>query len=162
MNTKRTTGLAACVLGMLATSADAAQYHVYFVGSEARAIQAGTMIQPAGYVGAPGVAPVAPLSAPPIAAGYVSPAACPAPGACAAPLAAAQTGPYHGAGTPNQIVTFLHPYTNQAITIPLTLPVGRPKIVTKSDRIIYDYGLFSQKVIVKFLPDGLVDVIYRG
>ena len=63
---------------------------------------------------------------------------------------------------PNQIVTFLHPYTNQAITVPLTLPVGRPRIVTRSDRIIYNYGLFSHRVVVKFLRNGQVEVNYRG
>lgn len=67
-----------------------------------------------------------------------------------------------GAGVPNQIVTFLHPYTNQAVTVPLTLPVGKPRIVTRSDRIIYDYGLFRDKVVVIFRPGGLVEVVYRG
>lgn len=67
-----------------------------------------------------------------------------------------------GAGVPNQIVTFLHPFTNQAVTIPLTLPVGKPRIVTRRDRIIYDYGLLRDKVVVIFRPDGLVEVAYRG
>lgn len=78
------------------------------------------------------------------------------------PLAPVPGSDYHGAGVPNQIVTFLHPFTNRAVTVPLTLPTGRPTIRTRGDRIIYDYGLFSYKVIVHFLNDGEVEVIYRG
>jgi hypothetical protein len=69
---------------------------------------------------------------------------------------------HFGAGVPNQIVTFLHPYTDKAITIPLTLPVGQPRIVVQRSRIVYDYGLFRQKVIVNFYPEGLVEVVYRS
>lgn len=85
-----------------------------------------------------------------------------APYVTPAPPAAANSSRDYGAGTPNQIVTFLHPYTNKAITVPLTLPVGRPNVITRSDRIIFDYGLFSHKVVVRFLPNGLVEVRYRG
>jgi hypothetical protein len=152
VNARAVFGFATLSLLTIGSAAHAAQYRIYFVGSEARAIQSASMVRPAGYVGVPAAADPANLSVP-----AAPTAVCPTPGACPAP-----SSQYHGAGTPNQIVTFLHPYTNQAITIPLTLPVGRPKIVTKSDRIIYDYGLFSHKVIVKFLPNGLVEVIYRG
>jgi hypothetical protein len=118
----------------------AGQYRIYFVGSEARAIEATQGVRPAGYVGIP-----------------TNPANL-------GNLPAAQSMPrlFHGAGTPNQIVTFLHPYTNKAISIPLTLPVGRPRVDILSDRVVYNYGLFSYKVVVRFLPNGLVEVTYKG
>ena len=80
--------------------------------------------------------------------------------ATAARVPGGSASAHHGAGIPNQIVTFLHPYTCKAITIPLTLPVGRPTIITRSDRIIYHYGL-CDRVVVKFLPNGMVEVRYK-
>lgn len=121
------------------TFAWAAQYRILYQGSETLALQS---------------------SGPGQMSGYVAPAA---PGNLADNCPTCVTGPStKGAGTPNQIVTFLHPYTNKAITVPLTLPVGRPTIITRSDRIIYSYGLFSYRVVVKFLPNGQVEVRYRG
>ena len=70
----------------------------------------------------------------------------------------------HGAGTPNAIVTFLHPYTNKAVTVPMTLPVGKPKLITREDRVIYDYGSFGwigRYIVVRFYPDGTVRVNYH-
>lgn len=122
-------------------SAIAGQYRIYFVGSEARAIQSSQEVRPAGYVGL--AADPANLSNPPAAV----------PG---------MPRLFHGAGTPNQIVTFLHPYTNQAISVPLTLPVGRPRVDILSDRVVYNYGFFSYKVVVRFLRNGLVEVTYKG
>lgn len=139
-----------------------AGYRIYFQGSEVLAQQSGAVRQ-ATFVAptSPAVVPAAPLPAGALPAQAVPAdpnnlsATCPqcVPGGSAAP--------HHGAGVPNQIVTFLHPYTNKAITVPLTLPVGRPNIVIRNDRVIYDYGLFSHKVIVKFLSNGLVEVIYK-
>lgn len=125
----------------IASAANASQFRVQFQGSEAIAIA--SPARPAGYLG---VAPAAPgnLSAP-----------CPT----CVPGGTASTN--YGAGVPNQIVTFLHPYTGQAITLPLTLPAGKPRIVTKSDRIVYDYGLFGYRVVVKFLPNGRAEVVYN-
>ena len=93
------------------------------------------------------------------ASGYVAPGG---PNNLANDCPTCEQGPSTKGGAPNQIVTFLHPYTNKAITVPLTLPVGRPTIITRSDRIIYSYGLFSQRIVVKFLPNGQVEVRYRG
>jgi hypothetical protein len=138
-------GAAALAAVACATPAIAGTYRIYFRGSEALAIQsAGVPSAPpvAGYIGAPVTAPPTTTVAP----------------ACAT---CAPAPPNHGAGVPNQIVTFLHPYTGKAITVPLTLPVGKPTIVTRSDRIIYNYGLFSQKVVVRFLENGEVEVKYR-
>ena len=141
----------------------------YFIGSTQLAAQAGG-ISPAGYQAPnalpPGAMPVnsiggavgqqvAPIpAAPTVGVAAVAGRACPTcvPGGTASAN--------FGAGVPNQIVTFLHPYTNQAISVPLTLPVGKPTIVTKRDRIVYSYGLF-RKVVVIFRPQGRVEVVYK-
>jgi hypothetical protein len=117
---------------------------VLFQGSDAVAMASATG-QSAGYAGLPAQADPNNLSA-----------SCPTcvPGGTA--------DANFGSGVPNQIVTFLHPYTNKAISVPLTLPVGKPRIIVQRSRIVYDYGLFKQKVVVNFLPEGLVEVIYRG
>ncbi|MFO0948951.1 MAG: hypothetical protein U1D30_24080 [Planctomycetota bacterium] len=139
--------LVAAGLVALTPRAHASDYRIFFKGSEMLAMQS-----------SPG----------PIAAGYlgVGPAVAPVPGnlsaSCPTCVPGGSSSPHGGAGVPNQIVTFLHPYTNKAITVPLTLPVGRPTIVTRRDRIVYNYGLFSYRVVVKFLPDGLVEVRYDG
>jgi hypothetical protein len=117
---------------------------VWFQGSDAIAMASATG-QSAGYAGLPAQADPNNLSA-----------NCPT----CVPGGTADSN--FGAGVPNQIVTFLHPYTNKAISVPLTLPVGKPRIVIQRSRIIYDYGLFKQKVVVNFFPEGLVEVVYRG
>lgn len=167
---------------------DAAQYRIYYQGSEAVAVQSsggpvnGTTVipappvttapvvvpatgRPAGYSGlppAPSGSVITPVSVPAVAAPVVAAPVVPAPVVPAGRAPTLQrSADNFGAGTPNQIVTFLHPYTNQAVTVPLTLPAGRPTVVTRSDRIIYDYGLFAQKVVVKFVSNGGVEVRYR-
>ena len=166
---------------LAATSAAASDFgtKIHFRGDDELARQSGGAL-PAGapVVGAlpPYVAvPSAPASqyppalplvgsaarrAPPVANGLVSapPAGCLDcnPGAAAAKN--------YGAGIPNVIVTFLHPYTNKAVTVPMTMPVGKPKLITRSDRIIYDYGSFGllgKWITVRFHPDGTVTVHYR-
>jgi hypothetical protein len=50
------------------------------------------------------------------------------------------------------------------VTVPMTLPVGNPKLITKSDRVIYDYGSLGwlgRYVVVRFYPDGTVRVNYH-
>lgn len=140
----RAAALMTAATALTTSPASAAQFRLFFVGSEALALQSAAQPTSAAYVG-PG-----PVGAP----GDLS-ASCPT---C---VPGGTKDAHHGAGVPNQIVTFLHPYTNKAITVPLTLPVGRPTLITKSDRIVYDYGLFSHKVIVKFKPDGQVEVQYK-
>ena len=132
-------GLAACV-----APAQAASYRIYFKGSEALAVQS-SGAPTAGYLGVPAAGGGVNLSA-----------------GCSSCVPGGTSDAFFGAGVPNQIVTFLHPYTNKAITVPLTLPTGRPKLITRRDRIIYDYGLFSYKVVVRFLENGEVQVKYRG
>lgn len=124
-------------------AACANHYRIYFQGTDAVALQSAA-VPAAGYLG----------TAPPPPSNNLS-ATCPTcvPGGTASAN--------YGAGVPNQIVTFLHPYTGQAITVPLTLPTGRPTVVTKSDRIVYNYGLFGYKVVVLFLPNGRAEVRYR-
>jgi hypothetical protein len=141
MNMRIRTVVAAAAFVLIAQEASAAN-RVLFRGSEGAAIASATG-QAAGYVGLPGAGE--------------NPA-----GSCPTCVPGGTADANFGAGVPNQIVTFLHPYTNRAITIPLTLPVGRPHIVTRGNRIVYDYGLFRQKVIVIFKPDGLVEVVYRA
>lgn len=138
---KLSTTLTVLAASMVAIqNASAAEYRIMFRGSEAIAQQSAAQPRAAGYV-----APTGP--------GNLS-ASCPT---C---VPGGTSSANHGAGVPNQIVTFLHPYTMKAVTVPLTLPVGKPTIVTKSDRIVYNYGLFAKKVVVHFLPDGRVEVKY--
>lgn len=139
----KTKWIALAALLASAMPAAAAQFRIYFQGSEAVALQSAA--QPAGYLGTAPAGPSNNLSA-----------------SCPTCVPGGTSSANHGAGVPNQIVTFLHPYTNQAITVPLTLPVGRPQIVTRSDRIIYNYGFMSYRVVVKFLPNGKVEVKYAG
>jgi hypothetical protein len=50
------------------------------------------------------------------------------------------------------------------VSFPMTLPVGKPTIVTRSDRIIYDYGkfcVFGKYIVVRFYPDGTVSTYYH-
>lgn len=143
----KTSWAALAILGMIAqvNQVSAADYRIFFKGSEMLAMQSGPGPQAAGYLG------VGPVPSP----GNLS-------AGCSTCVPGGSSSPYGGAGVPNQIVTFLHPYTNKAITVPLTLPVGRPTIVTHRDRIVYNYGLFSYRVVVKFLPNGLVEVKYNG
>ena len=161
--------LFAMSLGVAALlNADAMAGHgqrIYYKGSEAVAAQGG---------GAPIVAAPAPVVAapayqapPPAAVVPALPAATPvvaaAPG-CVNCIPGSAAAKNHGAGTPNAIVTFLHPYTNKAVSVPMTLPVGNPKIITKSDRIIYDYSKFfclGRYIVVRFFPDGTVMTEYN-
>jgi len=144
MNTYRIMMLSVASLVLGEVTAYAQPTRIWFRGTERAALASATG-QSAGYIGLPAAADPANLAASAVAA---------VPGG--------STDPNFGAGVPNQIVTFLHPYTNKAITIPLTLPTGKPRIVTQRSRIVYDYGLFRQKVIINFHPEGLVEVVYRG
>jgi hypothetical protein len=132
-------GLVSCALATAGSP-----NRVWFQGSDSVAMASATG-QSAGYAGLPAAGDPNNLSA-----------SCPT----CVPGGTADSN--FGAGVPNQIVTFLHPYTNKAISIPLTLPVGKPRVVVQRSRVVYDYGLFKQKVIVNFFPEGLVEVVYRG
>lgn len=144
MKTTIPIAVAMAALLTMAPESFAGSYRLYFKGSEVLAMQSGA-VRPAGYLGTP-AAPAAP--------GDLN------SGACSTCVPGGSASPWGGAGTPNQIVTFFHPYTCKAITVPLTLPVGKPTIVTRSDRIIYNYGFLRYKVVVKFLPNGQVEVKY--
>lgn len=149
----------------LSAEASANGQRIYYKGSEAVAAQAGgapLVAAPAPVIARPAYQAPAPVAAVPALPGAV-PVAASGPGCvnCTPGSAAVKN---HGAGTPNAIVTFLHPYTNKAVSVPMTLPVGKPKIVTKSDRIIYDYskfGLLGRYIIVRFFPDGTVMTHYH-
>jgi hypothetical protein len=156
--------VAGCCVLLGGANASANGKIVYFKGSE----------EVARMGAAPGVAlPAAPVlqypapvqAAPGVAVQTSNLVAAPAtqPGCLNCTPGSAQARNY-GAGTPNAIVTFLHPYTNKAISVPMTLPVGKPSIITRSDRIIYDYGKFGllgRYVVVRFYPDGTVMVKYH-
>lgn len=148
MKTKRSIAILAGAALFAAPTAYANNYRLYFKGSEVVALQSAA-IRPAGYMG------LAPAPGIPAAPGNLN------SGACSTCVPGGSASPWGGAGVPNQIVTFFHPYTCKAITVPLTLPVGKPTIVTKSDRIVYNYGFLSYRVIVKFLPNGQVEVKYN-
>jgi hypothetical protein len=62
---------------------------------------------------------------------------------------------------PNQIATFIHPYTRAQIQVPIAFPPdSTPRIQHRRDRIVFNYGSYTIEVL--FLPDGSVDVIYNS
>jgi hypothetical protein len=68
--------------------------------------------------------------------------------------------PYAGNFQPNRMVTFLHPYTNRNVLVPMKLPDGTPRIEHIAERIRFNYGTYY--VEARFLPDGGVDVVYNS
>jgi len=68
--------------------------------------------------------------------------------------------PYVNQPRPTHLVTFLHPYTGQHVTVPLTLPEGTPRLEYRPDRVVYNYGSYT--VEAQFLRDGSVDVVYNS
>ncbi len=66
---------------------------------------------------------------------------------------------YPQALRPTHLVTFRHP-NGRNVTVPLTLPDGTPRMETRADRIVYNYG--SYVVEVRFFADGSVDVVYNS
>ena len=143
---------------LVSAQASANGERIYYRGSESAiaktAVVAPAVAGPVQY-GPQVAAPAVPVVAAP------APVASPACVNCTPGSAQARN---YGAGTPNAIVTFLHPYTNKAVSIPMTLPVGKPTIVTRSDRIIYDYSKclwFGRYIVVRFFPDGTVMTHYH-
>ena len=61
---------------------------------------------------------------------------------------------------PTHMVTYRHPATGQHVTVPIAFPDGTPRMMTQSDAIVYNYGLYTIRVI--FLNDGSVDVVYNS
>ena len=59
---------------------------------------------------------------------------------------------------PTHYVTFRHPYTLAPVTVPMTFPLGTPRLEHTPTRIVYNYGSYA--VEARFQPDGSVDVIY--
>jgi hypothetical protein len=57
------------------------------------------------------------------------------------------------------VVTFRHPYTGRNVNVPLTFPLGTPRIAYRADRVIFNYGGYV--VEARFLPDGSVDAVYN-
>jgi len=57
-----------------------------------------------------------------------------------------------------QLVTFRHPCTGQAVTVPLALPASTPRMEYVRDRAVYNYGDYT--VEVEFIKNGSVDVVY--
>jgi hypothetical protein len=68
--------------------------------------------------------------------------------------------PFRETYRPTHMVTFRHPYNARNIIVPLTLPAGTPRMENRSDRIIYHFGAYQ--IVVRFIPDGSVDVIYNS
>jgi hypothetical protein len=66
--------------------------------------------------------------------------------------------PYNCQPRPTHLVTFVHPFTHQQITVPLAFPEGTPRLEYRRDRVIYNYGSYTVEAL--FLRDGSVDVIY--
>ena len=61
---------------------------------------------------------------------------------------------------PTCLLTYRHPCTGQAVTVPLALPEGTPTIQYKLRQVVYNYGSYA--VEVHFLPDGSVAVVYNS
>jgi hypothetical protein len=72
----------------------------------------------------------------------------------------APSEPVAGMPGPMVPVTFQHPFTHAPVTVPLALPPWTPTIEHVRNRIVYNYGSYA--VVVRFLPDGSVDVIYNS
>ncbi len=70
------------------------------------------------------------------------------------------TEPFTRPLTPTHMVTFRHPASNQNVVVPFTFPQGIPRIETRADRIIYNWG--SYQVQARFLPDGSVEALYNS
>ena len=69
--------------------------------------------------------------------------------------------PYASRVRPNQVVTFVHPYTGGQVQVPIAFPIdSTPRVEHRRDRIIFNYG--SSTIEVVFLPDGSVDVVYNS
>jgi hypothetical protein len=155
-------GVAAAVVAPASANGE----RIYYRGSEAVAAQAGgasVVAAPAAVVPAP-VQYQPPATVRPALPAVALPAPPAGPPGCVNCTPGSAQARNYGAGTPNAIVTFLHPYTNKAVSVPMTLPVGKPAITTRSDRIIYDYskfGPFGRYIVVRFFPDGTVMTRYH-
>jgi hypothetical protein len=69
--------------------------------------------------------------------------------------------PYQPSIRPNQIATFVHPFTGRQVQVPIAFPPdSTPQIQHRRDRIIFNYGSYT--ITVVFLTDGSVDVIYNS
>jgi hypothetical protein len=62
--------------------------------------------------------------------------------------------------TPNQWLSFQHPFTHAYVSVPVRLPPGMPRLEQRSDRVIYDYGIIS--IVIQFVRDGSVNVSYNS
>jgi hypothetical protein len=59
---------------------------------------------------------------------------------------------------PTNQITYRHPCTGQAVTVPIALGLGTPLVYYRNNVVVYDYT--TDSVQVKFEPDGTVFVIY--
>jgi hypothetical protein len=66
---------------------------------------------------------------------------------------------YAGQPRPTHLVTYRHPYSGHTIVVPISFPVGTPRIEHVGTRLIYNYGSYT--ITVWFLSDGSVDLIYN-
>jgi hypothetical protein len=67
---------------------------------------------------------------------------------------------YAGQPRPTHLVTFTHPYSGRPIVVPISFPVGTPRIEHIDHRLIYNYGSYT--ITVRFLTDGSADLIYNS
>lgn len=67
---------------------------------------------------------------------------------------------YHNQPRPTHLVTFRHPYSGRAISVPLAFPPGTPRLGYTRTRVIYNYGSYTVEAL--FLRDGSVDIIYNS
>jgi hypothetical protein len=59
---------------------------------------------------------------------------------------------------PTNLITYRHPCTGQAVTVPIALGLGTPRVYYRGSTVVYDYGTDSMQV--QFETDGTVYVIY--
>jgi hypothetical protein len=58
------------------------------------------------------------------------------------------------------MVTFWHPYSRQYVKVPLSFPLGTPRIEYRYDTVIFNYGSYT--VEAHFLRDGSVETVYNN
>jgi hypothetical protein len=68
--------------------------------------------------------------------------------------------PYPRQLAPTHMATFLNPRTGRNINVPITFPLGTPRVEHRTYLILYNYT--GYQIQVRFLTDGSVDVIYNS
>jgi hypothetical protein len=68
--------------------------------------------------------------------------------------------PFYRTIPATHVVTFVHAYTGQKISVPFTFPQGTARLEHRPDRIVYNYGTYQIHAV--FNRDGSVTTIYNS